>query len=395
MPSLPTAAAGPERAAELAALLTVLAAVPDPRARRGVRHPLSQLLAVGLSAVIAGARSFAAIGEWAAGQTSAGANGDGLGRAPDESTFRRVFARLDADALSAVIGAWLWTRTTVRGGRRVIAIDGKTIRGARRRDRAAPHLVAALDHATGTVLGQLAIAAKTNEIPAVRTLLAGFEVQDRCERGDLEALGRCSHLPERDTSGVVDDGEQVHPGTVRADGAAAGLAIHGNRPERLGDRWRRRQGGQPGMQYGVEDVGVDDEQDPSDRGQARRATVDPDPPQRPAGLVRSPVGDPGQGLGAAQNGGQLMAATTTTAWVIDRGQYVPHRDENVAILVRAPLTECLDGRDERGYGCGHGRPPRRSSWTSSTHNDPGTSRARPACTPTRRVRPGATPSLRL
>ena len=82
-----------------------------------------------------------------------------------------------------------------------------------------------------------------------------------------------------------------------------------------------------------------------------------------------------------------MAATTTTAWVIDRGQYVPHRDENVAILVRAPLTECLDGRDERGYGCGHGRPPRRSSWTSSTHNDPGTSRARPACTPTRRVRP--------
>jgi len=36
----------------------------------------------------------------------------------------------------------------------VIAIDGKTIRGARRRDQGAPHLVAALDHASGTVLGQ-------------------------------------------------------------------------------------------------------------------------------------------------------------------------------------------------------------------------------------------------
>jgi hypothetical protein len=75
------------------------------------------------------------------------------GSGTDESTFRRVFARLDADALAAVVGAWLWTCTTMVDGRRVIAIDGKTIRGARRRDRDAPHLVAALDHATGTVLG--------------------------------------------------------------------------------------------------------------------------------------------------------------------------------------------------------------------------------------------------
>jgi len=166
MPSSPTAAAGSERVAELTALLTLLAAVPDPRARRGVRHPLSQLLAVGLSAVITGARSFAAIGEWAAAQTPAGTTGDGPGRAPDESTFRRVFARLDADALAAVIGAWLWTRTTVHGGRRVIAIDGKTIRGARRRDQGAPPLVAALDHASGTVLGQLAVAAKSQRDPS-------------------------------------------------------------------------------------------------------------------------------------------------------------------------------------------------------------------------------------
>ena len=176
MPSLPTAAAGPERAAELAALLTVLAAVPDPRARHGVRHPLSQLLAVGLSAVIAGARSFAAIGEWAAAQAQADSTGGGMGRAPDESTFRRVFARVDADMLARGIGAWVWTRTAIAGGRRVVAIDGKTVRGARRTGGAAPHLVAALDHTSGTVLGQLAVAAKSNEIPAVRTLLGCFDL---------------------------------------------------------------------------------------------------------------------------------------------------------------------------------------------------------------------------
>src|SRR5260370_901127 len=47
-------------------LLDLLAQVPDPRKRRGRRHPLAGLLAAGIAAVIAGARSVAAVGEWAA-----------------------------------------------------------------------------------------------------------------------------------------------------------------------------------------------------------------------------------------------------------------------------------------------------------------------------------------
>src|SRR3984957_16370920 len=47
-------------------LLDLLAQVPDPRKRRGRRHPLAGLLAVGVAAVIAGPGSFAAIGQWAA-----------------------------------------------------------------------------------------------------------------------------------------------------------------------------------------------------------------------------------------------------------------------------------------------------------------------------------------
>lgn len=176
MSSSPTAGPGFERVEELTALLTLLESVPDPRARRGVRHPLAGLLAVGLSAVLAGCRSFAAIGEWAAEHGQTGTGGAGRGRAPDESTFRRVFARLDADGLARVVGAWAWTRTTVLQGRRVIAIDGKTVRGARSSGADAPHLVAALDQHSGTVLGQVAVAAKSNEIPAVRTLLANFDL---------------------------------------------------------------------------------------------------------------------------------------------------------------------------------------------------------------------------
>jgi len=176
MPSSRTTPAPPQPCTDLGDLLTLLRSVTDPRARRGVRHPLACLLAIGLSAVLTGARSFAAIGEWACANSDALAVLGAGGRAPDESTFRRVFARVDADALARVIGAWVWTRTAVRGGRRVIALDGKTVRGARRRGAQAPHLVAALDHSTSTVLGQVAVAAKSNEIPAVRTLLASFDL---------------------------------------------------------------------------------------------------------------------------------------------------------------------------------------------------------------------------
>ena len=156
-------------------LLDLLAQVPDPRKRRGRRHPLAGLLAVGIAAVIAGSRSFAAIGQWAAdaGEDVLAVLGAARGAA-EESTFRRAFALVSADVLDCVLGAWLHTRAVQVSGRLVIAVDGKTVRGAKSKGGKAPHLVAALAHGTGAVLGQVAVAAKSNEIPAVRELLKAF-----------------------------------------------------------------------------------------------------------------------------------------------------------------------------------------------------------------------------
>ena len=58
----------------------------------------------------------------------------------------------------------------------MIALDGKTVRGARTATRTAPHVVAALDHTSRTVIWQVAIIAMSNEIPAVRDLLACFDL---------------------------------------------------------------------------------------------------------------------------------------------------------------------------------------------------------------------------
>jgi len=156
-------------------LLDLLAQVPYPRKRRGRRHSLAGLLAVGVAAVIAGLRSFAAIGQRAAdaGPEALAVLGAVRGAA-EESTFRRAFALVSPDVLDRALGAWLWTRAARAGGRLVIAIDGKTVRGARSMAGRAPHLIAALAHGIGAVLGQVAADERPDEIPAVRELLAAF-----------------------------------------------------------------------------------------------------------------------------------------------------------------------------------------------------------------------------
>ncbi|WP_460750738.1 transposase family protein, partial [Myceligenerans cantabricum] len=84
-------------------LLEVLSTITDPRKRRGRRHRLAALIAVAVCAVLAGARGFTAIGQWAADTSSQTLGALGMDRAAaNESTFRRVFTLLDADLLDQV-----------------------------------------------------------------------------------------------------------------------------------------------------------------------------------------------------------------------------------------------------------------------------------------------------
>jgi predicted transposase YbfD/YdcC len=159
-------------------LMEVFAQVPDPRDPRGVRHDLATVLTLAQTAVLAGARTLLAISEW-----TQDANRNMLSRIgiaadqvlPSESTMRRTLAQLDANDLDTRLAGWMATRVGHLAGRRVIAVDGKTIRGARTIS-GAPHLVAAFDHTSGAVVGQLAVTSKSNEIPALRDLLDGMDI---------------------------------------------------------------------------------------------------------------------------------------------------------------------------------------------------------------------------
>lgn len=160
-----------------AGVVAVLAKVPDPRARRGVRHQIRVILVLAACAVLAGCRSFTAIGEWianASDQVLAALEVGGL--RPCESTIRRTLQRLDGDELDTAIGCWAAARTQPPAGRRrVIALDGKTVRGSASDTAEARHLLAAIDHRSAVVLGQVNVERKTNEIPMFSVL---------CERID-------------------------------------------------------------------------------------------------------------------------------------------------------------------------------------------------------------------
>jgi hypothetical protein len=144
------------------------------------------ILATAAVAVLCGARSFVAIGEWAHDAPQwvlelVGARWHrwrGRFVAPHESTLRRTIQAFDAELLDAVICGWIAQHEESQpvGPFSAIAVDGKVVRGAWRPDGSQVNLLSAISHHSAIVLAQHEIAAKTNEIPELSTLLADLDL---------------------------------------------------------------------------------------------------------------------------------------------------------------------------------------------------------------------------
>ncbi|HET9142334.1 ISAs1 family transposase [Actinophytocola sp.] len=170
--------------ARLADLRHHLAVVPDPRARRGVRHTLGSILVIAAAAVVAGARSLTAIGEWAADAPQRVLAVLGVRRcrrrdrhvAPDEATIRRVLGQVDGAAVDTAIAGWVLAATG-SATPPVIAVDGKSVRGTFARiGGAGVHLLSALTHQQGTVLGQQLVPEGSSEIAWLQPLLDDLDL---------------------------------------------------------------------------------------------------------------------------------------------------------------------------------------------------------------------------
>lgn len=206
---------------ELPRLLHLLAGLPDPRRRRGVRHGLVAVLMIAVIAVLAGAQNFREIGDEAADLPQ-----DILRRvgarwcvrlwrwiAPSTATIRRVICDLDAHRLDQVIYQWLRTRSgwDTRTDRQawLVALDGKTCTGASRPGDEVK-LFSALVHGQATVIASRRVPAGTTEVTQVAPLLDGVDVTGALITADA------AHAQRATARLLVDDCHADYLVTVKA-----------------------------------------------------------------------------------------------------------------------------------------------------------------------------------
>jgi predicted transposase YbfD/YdcC len=166
----------------------------DPRSRTSA-HDLTEMLAVALCAILAGADSWIGIELWGKAKL------DWLRRhiplehgIPSHDTFGRVFAALDPEQFEACFLRWMSGVCPTLAGQ-VVAIDGKTVRGSRQGDQRAIHLVSAYGSGLGVVLGQVRTAEKSNEITAIPELLDALLLKGAIVT--IDAMGCQRDIAER------------------------------------------------------------------------------------------------------------------------------------------------------------------------------------------------------
>jgi predicted transposase YbfD/YdcC len=158
-------------------LIEVFSDIPDVRKSRGKRHPLSAILALSCCAMLCGSRSYSAIADW--GRNYGREITHALGfthTTPCASTLHTIFGRLDREGFEAKLGGWAdsvvaHTPATPEAPEIAMAVDGKTLRGSKKQGAPGTHLLSVLAHRLGLTLTQQAVAAKTNEIKEVETVL--------------------------------------------------------------------------------------------------------------------------------------------------------------------------------------------------------------------------------
>lgn len=194
-------------AGERASLLEALAAVSDPRNKRGIRHQIAATLTMVVAAGLANCgRSFRSAGDFVAdlpqdALARLGARWHPVRRcyiAPNEATIRRHVQMIDADEADAVVGGWLLAQVTAgrlaagaAAGLTMVAIDGKVLKGAREEvPDVKVRLFSALLHGEGVIIGQRKIPDDTTEITRVLPLIDAIAAarQDTGQDADLSGL---------------------------------------------------------------------------------------------------------------------------------------------------------------------------------------------------------------
>ncbi len=173
-------------------LWEALGAIADRRGRKGRQLALQGVLGIAIAAMLAGANDLRAIFRWGRRLKPEALALFGLGRAPCHATYHYVFRSLDGDALATALGTFALGDDRARH----IAIDGKTLKGSRRLDAKALHVLSAFATDLGAVIGDLVVEPDQNEITAALVLLKGLPLDGAIITGDAIFCQReiCRHI---------------------------------------------------------------------------------------------------------------------------------------------------------------------------------------------------------
>lgn len=143
----------------------------DPRRAHRRRHLLMDIIVIAICAIICGCE------DWQQVATFGCERREWLQRflelphgIPSHDTFERLFNRLDPQAVQSCFRDWVQALSAALPLDHV-AIDGKTLRRSGCKDLGPLHIVSAWASAQHLTLGQIAVADKSNEIPAIPKLL--------------------------------------------------------------------------------------------------------------------------------------------------------------------------------------------------------------------------------
>lgn len=149
--------------------------ITEPR-ESNKRHKLIDIITIALCAVICGADSWEDIEEFGHSKQEWFERFLELPHGiPAHDTFARVFSSMDPKEFQHAFVRWVEAIRSVT--KKVVAIDGKTLRGSRQKDRSPLHMVSAWAYENRMVLGQIKTKEKSNEITAIPELLEALSLE--------------------------------------------------------------------------------------------------------------------------------------------------------------------------------------------------------------------------
>ena len=169
----------------------------EPRMERCKLHLFDEIIFLTICAVISGADNFVEI------ESFGNEKKVWLSRflkfengIPSHDTIGKLFARIDAKEFEKCFIEWVQSVVELTKGR-VIAIDGKTLRGSSSltNGKKAIHMVSAFASANQVVLGQLSCEEKSNEITAIPALLELIVVKGCIVT--IDAMGCQTNIAEK------------------------------------------------------------------------------------------------------------------------------------------------------------------------------------------------------